>query len=504
MTIENRTEILNAIKKGYKFVSGFLEIEVQGNISEGGTSVVYSCKIDGSEFDYALKILVDDISKKETSAFKRFKQAYVNLLPQIHNGFILPQVCIGKIQLQSGKVFPYSIMPKAAGTLQEKYKSKILEYSEFNTLALSLFSIVDKMHSCKIIHRDIKPQNIFYLGDNMVLGDCDIAHFDAIEHLKLVTTSPSDRIGNYAFSAPEQSNSKAEITFAADWYAVGQILFWLVNKRNYRGIDTIDFKFPDNPKNNYSDLANRMLQADPEKRPQSLSEIKDILKPRIDPVALHNKQIVESTTLFDEIVFKYTRQYGLMEPCYVEIKNENEIDDILSFLMKNVSQLDLIMYGSIGDFDFSSIQKIDKNHVIFGYFEMLIEYVSVMRSRFYPGASVIALHTKKLSPINSQSKGETEEICYFEDNIITRQEYDTGWAEIDGKIIDIRRGPTSVKVRAINDNVFFCAPKGGPIFTNQEVFDDLLLSKNGNALANFKASSKINNLRRHKILIGEC
>lgn len=75
-----------------------------------------------------------------------------------------------------------------------------------------------------IIHRDIKPQNIFVspLGDYK-LGDFGIAK-------TVEKTSGGTKIGTYKYMAPEVYNSQP-YGAGADIYSLGLVLYWLLNER---------------------------------------------------------------------------------------------------------------------------------------------------------------------------------------------------------------------------------------------------------------------------------
>lgn len=75
-----------------------------------------------------------------------------------------------------------------------------------------------------IIHRDIKPQNIFVSDDgNFKLGDFGIAK--TVER-----TTGGTRIGTYKYMAPEVYNNHP-YGAAADVYSLGLVLYWLLNER---------------------------------------------------------------------------------------------------------------------------------------------------------------------------------------------------------------------------------------------------------------------------------
>lgn len=75
-----------------------------------------------------------------------------------------------------------------------------------------------------IVHRDIKPQNIFASADgNYKLGDFGIAK-------TAERTTSGTKIGTYKYMAPEVYNNQP-YGHGADLYSLGLVLYWLLNER---------------------------------------------------------------------------------------------------------------------------------------------------------------------------------------------------------------------------------------------------------------------------------
>ena len=83
------------------------------------------------------------------------------------------------------------------------------------------------LDTCKqhdIIHRDIKPQNIF-VSDN---GDFKLGDFGIAKTIE--KTMGGTKIGTYKYMAPEVYNNQP-YGAAADIYSLGLVLYWLLNER---------------------------------------------------------------------------------------------------------------------------------------------------------------------------------------------------------------------------------------------------------------------------------
>ncbi|MFK8181829.1 MAG: protein kinase [Phormidesmis sp.] len=98
--------------------------------------------------------------------------------------------------------------------LQQRVEAKgPLAEGEVRSLLKSLLSVLEYVHSFKIIHRDIKPSNVILNGHNPPV----LVDFGAAKLLR--TSSANTVIGSADYAAPEQSMGQA--TFASDVYSLG-------------------------------------------------------------------------------------------------------------------------------------------------------------------------------------------------------------------------------------------------------------------------------------------
>ena len=88
--------------------------------------------------------------------------------------------------------------------------------------------ICNALAVCKhngILHRDIKPQNIFQgRGGNFKLGDFGVARTSG------ATSAHTNKVGTYSYMAPEVYKGEA-YGHRADVYSLGLVLYWMLNLR---------------------------------------------------------------------------------------------------------------------------------------------------------------------------------------------------------------------------------------------------------------------------------
>jgi serine/threonine-protein kinase len=473
-----------------------LSTKVLGN---GGTSVVKGFNFHGKE--YAIKFLLENIEEKENTTFKRFKQAHLNLLSIQHLGVILPQIHFDSIEIKQIKI-PYIIMPKAENTLkvyiEDKKKNDAFNFTLFKKLFDNLINIVDIIHNQKIIHRDIKPENIFILDGRLVLGDFDIAKFNDDEHIKLIDTKKGDRLANFYYSAPEQSSKKFdEITFAADWYAIGQVLYWLITGDTLRGQDNITFAKYDKNYKEFEILIKTLLSNSPKDRFSSKQDIENFLQSK--------KKISWEDTLhnFDEIIYKYMPEFGMRQgmKTYTDSKTINEIMNDLS---SNVKKLNLWWSQGYSDMNIYEVVKAKYCDTcwIVGLDEIKIKSIWFYKHHESFGGSCIIIETDSFSLTGLYPEAtDYEEFGIFNDHYITRTEFDSGWAVLNGERIKLN-GEAILRGRILTDTIFFLAPQSGPLITNDKIIDKIYKDYQVHHEISEKSLEPLKEIRRsHDILM---
>jgi serine/threonine-protein kinase len=90
---------------------------------------------------------------------------------------------------------------------------------------IQLASALDYAHSHGIVHRDVKPDNLYVMGDGTIkLGDFGIAQADSSSQL---TSKDSEIVGSVHYLAPEITSGKPA-TGQSDIYSAGVTFFELI------------------------------------------------------------------------------------------------------------------------------------------------------------------------------------------------------------------------------------------------------------------------------------
>ena len=202
--------------------------EVVDFIGEGGNAVVYSC-IDSAGEEYAVKFLLS-LSKKNRSRFQQEVRVlreinHPNLIRCIDEGTV-----VGVEQKTKNSRIPFMVMEKANSDLKKYLDKKgILKYAEYISQFSGLSEALGLLNK-KVVHRDIKLENILIVGEKWVLSDLGLCtYLSPKEHEDL--TGENENIGPKYWLSPEEINRRyhkdVKILPSSDVFQLAAV-FWYV------------------------------------------------------------------------------------------------------------------------------------------------------------------------------------------------------------------------------------------------------------------------------------
>lgn len=244
------------------------------NIGEGGNANVLLFQKNGVEF--ALKFL----KTSSASQLSRFQDEFFCVSQLGGHANITKPYHFDSIVIDDERYY-FMVMKHYTNTLAGL--KSICNVSDFEKsekgikLFIALVKGIKYLHDNKILHRDIKPQNIFYCDENStyVLGDLGIAKFSSDKFSREAATKKSDRMANYLYSAPEQVDSKGTVSEPADIFSLGQVMQWYLTGSAIRGTDRQTFSTSDSPDElrALDKVIDKCLKNDPNERYQSISDL---------------------------------------------------------------------------------------------------------------------------------------------------------------------------------------------------------------------------------------
>ncbi|CAN5904243.1 hypothetical protein BH11PSE8_BH11PSE8_36780 [soil metagenome] len=97
--------------------------------------------------------------------------------------------------------------------------------------ALSLLGLLENMHAARIIHGHLNPAKLVVTADGEA-GLDSVRGAQILRHLHAEGEPTGHRIGNLAYTAPEQTGRvDRAVDHRADLYGLGALLFWLISGR---------------------------------------------------------------------------------------------------------------------------------------------------------------------------------------------------------------------------------------------------------------------------------
>ena len=196
-------------------------------LGRGGTAVVYRGLDQVLRVPRAIKVLDAGWTTHRTQLRKRLRDEARAMSLVRH-----PNVLTVYDVVESGE-FDFVVMDIAeGGSLSARIeRTGPLPAAEAAGLLVQVLGALSVAHANGVIHRDVKPQNILLDGEGSpLLADFGIALLNMEEATRSTRTGVA--MGSVAYMAPEQRMDARSVGAAADVYACGATLFYLLTGAN--------------------------------------------------------------------------------------------------------------------------------------------------------------------------------------------------------------------------------------------------------------------------------
>jgi serine/threonine protein kinase len=266
--------------------------ELHGRLARGAFGVVYSAHDPSLDRNVALKVLrPTHLTNQEV--VQRFLQEARATARVAHPGIVTIYDC-GTVATRQGST-AFIAMELLSG---ESLTSRLVRVGRLDPpqaceIVRQIASALEAAHHADVLHRDLKPDNIYLVpdpampsGERIKVLDFGLAKLGAGGETRLQTV-----FGTPRYMSPEQTRSATQIDHRSDIYSLGCILFELVTgrppfdgdvrqllERHQRATPPRTASLATDVSTVLDDLIAEMLAKDPMHRPQTMGAVQRALR----------------------------------------------------------------------------------------------------------------------------------------------------------------------------------------------------------------------------------
>ena len=278
---DSDTKAGEGAEAGELAIPGYQLFEILG---KGGMGRVYRARQASLNRTVAIKVLNEDLAKHK-SFIRRFEKEAGALASQNH-----PNITAIFDRGHVGQTY-YFVMEYVSGpSLRHLINKGRMEIPEIIQHVVVMCGAMGHAHKRNVIHRDLKPENVLFTEDGVLkVADFGLANIVAPDRRwELTRTQVS--MGTVNYMAPEQRRDAKHVDHLADIYSLGVMFYEMLCRELPLGRFQPPSKRRDGLDPRVDDLVLRMLDVDPDRRPQDAELIAAQLESffgRIPRAAVH-------------------------------------------------------------------------------------------------------------------------------------------------------------------------------------------------------------------------
>jgi serine/threonine protein kinase len=247
----------------------FHGLRVESLVAQGGMGVVYRARKPGTDRDLALKILPPALAKEEEFRlrFDREARALAGLshpnIVRLHDYGVEDDLMFLVMEFVDGV------------SLRQQLRERKISPPRALAVVLELCKALEFAHRERVIHRDVKPDNVLIDASGHVkLTDFGLALRIDAETARVTQTNYA--VGTPHYMAPEQLERPEEIDHRVDIYSVGVVLYELLTRELPIGRFPLpSTRAPIDPA--FDAVICRCLEKDPHDRYRNMAELRSAL-----------------------------------------------------------------------------------------------------------------------------------------------------------------------------------------------------------------------------------
>ncbi|MBI5833234.1 MAG: protein kinase [Armatimonadetes bacterium] len=298
---------------------------LEAEIGRGGMGIVYLAHDTLLDRPVAIKVLLPQLAA-DAQFVQRFTRE-AQMAARLEHPSIVTVHDVGE-----AKSLVYFVMRMVIGKPLDRLLSEGLTWADAEPIAMQVADGISYAHGHGVVHRDIKPENVIVSDDGVVtITDFGLARPET--QTKGGPTQAGAILGTPDYMSPEQAMGD-EVDARADIYSYGVMLyemlcghppftgnsaFAVINQHINTVAPRVRNARADVPA--YLDeLVARCLEKDRDKRPATMTEVRDILSGQVG--ALSEAQ--ETTTVGHDIVARVRRGEVALATAIHDFPDETE------------------------------------------------------------------------------------------------------------------------------------------------------------------------------------
>jgi serine/threonine-protein kinase len=197
---------------------------LQRQLGAGSMGSVWAARNELTDRDFAVKFLLPELSSKEDALQRFFHEA--RACGQIRHPSIVDVYDMGRADNGA----PYLVMELLEG---EGFDARLKRAGQMRPVDVCRYLAfvargLEEAHARGLLHRDLKPGNIFFAvdkGGEVHPKVLDFGISKEMTDLDIVATSAGAVLGSPAYMSPEQARGDLDLDARADLWALGVIMY---------------------------------------------------------------------------------------------------------------------------------------------------------------------------------------------------------------------------------------------------------------------------------------